>query len=318
MNMSQFHCAPRRIGRLALFPILVAFGQAPQDHPELCGRPGTSIRLPTGVTTASVPSEGHSELRIQGLASAIVFPGVMEEVQQVCPIPQSKMVVLGLANAALYNIDIVGLTDASLLDSFYGFSPIIAPNQRWLVRRKFYPAQSVSSEEYLLYDLTQDWAHNREPGVSRSDMDLVGKVIYPAVKGNEPFYNVNLPINETHTFRSASFYWAPDSRALAFADSVQGQLSLVLVSLDQSEIRASAYHISSSEACPAAQGTSSLMLSDTEVSLPVNGRREIRATFKTGGSPCHEILTLQSDEFTPAAPEIHAPPWGASRTPVEK
>jgi hypothetical protein len=129
-----------------------------------------------------------------------VFPGVMGKVEQVCSVFHNQLILFGLASPA-FNIEILKLPDGSLLDSFYGFDPLVAPNQRWLVRRKFYPAQAVTAEEYLIYDLSQDWAHNRSPGVGRDDMDVVGKVIYPAVKDNEPFYNVNLP--QSKRIRSA-------------------------------------------------------------------------------------------------------------------
>jgi hypothetical protein len=190
---------------IALCLGLLARGQAAQDRPELCGNPGASVPLPRGMIISSDQSDGRSELRVEGSPRLVVFPGVMGKVEQVCSVFHNKLILFGLASPALYNIEIVKLPDRSLLDSFYGFDPAIAPNQRWLVRRKFYPTQAVTSEEYLIYDLTQDWAHNRSPSVGRDDMDVVGKVIYPAVKDNEPLYNVNLPAEQTHTFRSDSF-----------------------------------------------------------------------------------------------------------------
>ncbi|HTU45087.1 MAG TPA: hypothetical protein VMF91_08500 [Bryobacteraceae bacterium] len=293
---------------LALSAGSIAFGQVAQDFPELCGRPGASIPVPPGVTIASDPSNSRSELRIRILDKAIVFPAVMETVQQACPIAGHELVVFGLATPALYNIEIVRLTDGSLRDSFYGFSPIIAPNQRWLVRRKFYPAQAVTSEEYVIYDLAQDWAHNREPGIARSDMDLVGKLIYPVVAGNWPFYSDHPPPSETHSFRSDSFYWAPDSGAVLFADSVEEHLSLVLVSLENDNFRAYLYRLTDSEACPGSAVTWPPTLSSAEVSLPINGRRGVHAAFRVGNSPCRETLTLQSDDFKAATPEVHVMP----------
>jgi hypothetical protein len=305
----------RRLLSLALSAGAMAFGQVEQKHPELCGRPGAAIPLPAGVSILSDPSNSRSELRIRALNKAVLFPAVMESVQQVCPIPGDELVVFGLATPALYNIEIIRLPDGSLGDSMYGFSPITAPNQRWLVRRKFYPAQATASEEYLIYDLTQDWTQNREPGIARSDMDLVGRLIYPVV-GNWPFYSDNPPPGKTHSFRSDSFYWAPDSRAVLFADSVEERLSLVLVAEDKERFSAFTYGLTDSEACAGGAIASPPMLSDAEISLPINSRREIRAAFRAGNSPCPETLTLQSDGFKPATPQVHALPDRRPSTPT--
>ncbi|MGI9072920.1 MAG: hypothetical protein ACR2JB_16795 [Bryobacteraceae bacterium] len=306
------------ISAIALGVSFLASAQVAQDHPELCGKPGTSIPLPPGLSIISDPSEGVAKLRVEGSTSAIMFPGILGEVQQVCRISQDKLIVFGLATPALYNIEIVRPRDGSLLDSFYGFNPVMAPNQHWLVRRKFYPAQATAAEEYLIYDLTQDWAHNRSSGVSRSDMDLVGKVIYPVVRGSEPYYSTNPPPQQAHIFRSDSFYWSPDSQALIFADSVMDKLSIVLVTIDQNETNAHVHSVSDAEACNASPGALPLMLSSAEISLPINEHREVRLTFKTGNSPCHKMLVLQSEDFTPARPEVHVAPHGKPSTPIDR
>jgi hypothetical protein len=315
--MDYPHCL-RRLQFAALCSIALASGQVAQDHPELCGRPGVSIPLPTGVSIVTDLSEFRSALHSETLNKTIDFPPIMERVQQVCPIPHDEVVVFGLGTPALYNIEIVGLTDGSLLDSFYGYSPVIAPSLYWLARRKFYPAHAPSSEEYMIYDLTKDWAHNREPGVSKSDMDLAGKVMYPAVAGDRPFYSDNLPISETHRFRSDAFYWSPDGQALLFADSVQEQLSLVLVLLEHDEIKAYDYRLTNAEACPGGGVAWEPTLSNADISLATNGHREIQASFKAGNSPCEGTLTLQSGDFRPATPEVHAPPHVRASTRVDR
>ena len=303
---------------IALCLGFLAMGQeGPEEH-GLCGNSGASAPLPTGLTITSDPSTARSELHVKASGHAIAFPGVTEEVQQVCRISQDKWIVFGVATPALYNIEIVRPSDGALLDSFYGFNPVISQNQHWLVRREFYPAQATAAEEYLIYDLTQDWAHNRSPGVSRSDMDLVGKVIYPVVRGGEPYYSTNPPPQEAHIFRSASFFWAPDSQALIFADSVLDKLSLVLATIDQNETKASVRPVSDAEACDAGPGGLPLTLSSAEISLPINEHREARLRFKTGNSPCHKTLILQSDEFTPAKPEVHLVPHRKPSVPIDK
>jgi hypothetical protein len=303
---------------LGLLVAASATAQIAQDRPELCGQSGAAIPVPAGVTAISDASRYRSELRIEDARKTVVLPGIMESVQQVCPLAGGELIVFGIASPALYNIAIVRLADGSLVDSFLGFEPVLAPNRRWLVRRKFYPAQAVTSEEYLLYDTTRDGAYNRSPGIGRDDADLVGTVIYPEVRGGEPFYNVNLPRTETHTFRSRSFYWAADSRAVVFADSVQGRLSMVLVSIGQTGTAAYVYPVSDSEACDASPDSPLIMLLTAEISPLVQGRREIRANFTVGQSPCRKTLTLQSSDFKAAIPEVHVMPHPAQSTPVGK
>jgi hypothetical protein len=303
---------------ITLYAGLLTHAQVTQDHPELCGRPGTSVPIPAGLTFSMDPSDFRTELHDHAANKTIPFPAIMQSIPQVCPVSSDEAVVFGLATPVLYNLELVRVSDGTLLDSFYGYTPLIAPNQRWLSRRKFYPAHAASSEEYLIYDLTQDWAYNREPGIQRSDMDLVGKVIYPAVAGDWPFYNVDLPNSQTHTFRSDSFYWAPDSNALIFADSVDDRLSLVLVTFEHDAIKAYTYGLNDSEACPGSTVTFPPTLSGGDVSVAVSGRREIHAGFRTGDSACKGTLTLQSGDFKPAAPEVHSAPWGVSKSPAPR
>jgi hypothetical protein len=136
-------------------------------------------------------------------------------------------------------------------------------------------------------------------------MDLVGKVIYPVVRGSEPYYSTNPPPQQAHIFRSDSFYWAPDSQALVFADSVADELSIVFVTIDQNETKAFVRSVSNAAACDAGPNAPYITLSTAEISLPVNGLREVRLRFKQGSSVCHKILVLQSDAFTPGRPEVH-------------
>ena len=60
---------------------------------------------------------------------------------------------------------------------------------------------------------------------------LTGRPVYPIPHDGVPFEFENQPPEMTHTFRSDAFYRAPDSSAVAFADSVMDKLSMVTVQI---------------------------------------------------------------------------------------
>ena len=62
---------------------------------------------------------------------------------------------------------------------------------------------------------------------------LTGRPVYPIPHDGVPFEFENQPPEMTHTFRSDAFYRAPDSSAVAFADSVMDKLSMVTVQISR-------------------------------------------------------------------------------------
>jgi hypothetical protein len=122
----------------------------------------------------------------------------------------------------------------SVVDTVFSYDPVLSPNGRWIVFRKFYPrsTERPASDEYLLYDFSVGPARNRAPGSSRDEDIDVGTSIYPAGWKNEFGDNVGAAEAQQHWHESA-FYWSPDSRSILFADRNQGKDVLVLISIDQ-------------------------------------------------------------------------------------
>jgi hypothetical protein len=58
-------------------------------------------------------SGGRSELHVEGSPGPVMFPGVMEKVQQVCSLFHDELVVFGLTSPALYDIAIVKLPSSA-------------------------------------------------------------------------------------------------------------------------------------------------------------------------------------------------------------
>jgi hypothetical protein len=197
------------------------------------------------------------------------------------------------------------------LDSFYAYNPAVSPDQHWLVFRDFYPPMSEVpwSEEYLIYDLRKDKAGNVSPNLTPYTSDITGRVVYPVVLNNTPFEHSALPDNQMHSFRSNSFYWSGDSRMVLFADSVQKDLSIVLLEIEGDRISAFKHQLLASQIC--AQG-SNADLGAVWVSLSdaVIGTNFMHLQFRSDDyGICKPLpLTLTQSDFKAAQPEVHIAP----------
>jgi hypothetical protein len=295
-----------------------ATAQILQNRPELCGLKAGTIPVPSGVTAAASASSFGSVLTITRSSgtSDIPFGG---HVEQVCPLAGNRLLALGQMIPGAYYTGILDLKTAKLVDGFESwFPPVISPDQRWLIMRAFYPAQSDApfSEEYLLYDLTKGRSQNTMPSVTQYTEEMRGRVVYPAVDRGIPFEHFNLPDKETHMARSTWFYWASDSSAVLFADSVQETLSAVLVRTDSEAPKTYIHAITPSEICEqgpegkiAGQNSAFLMLSDAEVSLKQGGDRLVVARFRStdeGACRTNQVI-LHEEDFKAAPLEVHPP-----------
>src|SRR5437588_3529574 len=82
-----------------------------------------------------------------------------------------------------------------------------------------------------------------------------GRVMYPRALNSAPFNLYGLPPDQVHQFHAESFYWAPDSKSVIFADEVQAQLSVVWVRIGpRDQLTAYIHPVSSaSEVCKSAK-----------------------------------------------------------------
>lgn len=228
----------KKIRFVFVFTLLLsgtAVGQLLQRRPDFCGAPGALVPLPRNVSAVSYPEKGYSDLSVREGAPPVRLD-MDEVIDQVCELPGNRIAVFGNSGAYGTNISIVDTQKAALVDTFLVYDPILSPNKRWLVYRKFFPRQTdlPPSDEYLLYDLSRSPAQNRpsEPfSLDRLDTD-VGTPIYPVGWKNEPGDNIGAPESQRHAHVSP-FFWSPDSRAVVFADMIQeGRPDVVLVMID--------------------------------------------------------------------------------------
>jgi len=307
-RINQLPCAP-----LVMAVALSGLGWAQPAPSTPCGPPG-SFEAPRGLSISIDKSSGRARYRLDSgkLHIERPFPGVMEEVVQSCRIPGGRILVFG-KEETFFNIEILDAANGKISDSLGGYTPALSPDKGWIVARKFYPLHGVNaSEEYLLYDLAKDREANRA-GIPPRDTDAFGRVIYPIVLNAEPYPNVWLSADQTHVFRSKSFYWEDNSAAFLFADSVEYKgLSLVLVYTKQAGQRAWVHSVAPEDVCTGPDAADvpiyTLTLSEARI-MELPGGLLVRASFSSTDPRCApRALELAPGEFTPAKLEVPGRP----------
>jgi hypothetical protein len=157
------------------------------------------------------------------------------------------------------------------------------------------------------YDLSRSPAQNRSPG-DRDPDDDVGTAIYPPGWKNEMGDVYDAPEDQMH-FSLSPFFWAPDSRAVVFADANQKQNFVVFIAFDESGgATASVYPFPASLECDdptaAANGQKAQPngLRSVEI-LPRQGAdRSMFIGFEADGC-IPKPVQLHSDSFKPARTE---------------
>ncbi len=297
---------------MAFCLLIPAFCQISQDHPELCGDKNRTVPVPADVSVlARYDTLPVVTLGASGSARRIELPdSYFDEIQEVCPSPDSKLVVFG-ASEGSYRIHIIDQSRAGVVDSFWAYDSLMSPDHRWIASRDFYPPRGEvpTSEEYLLYDLTVDGKANRHTSARGADVGwAVGWAMYPALPGGAPVDLGDIPESKRHEWRSKSFFWGPDSRSVVFAGSVGKNLSLVVVLVTSDKPQAYTHVVSTVEICDGAESDESYFtLENASVTSDSGAGPGVVASFNdSSGSACRpRQLNLNFDDFKPARVEVY-------------
>src|SRR5207248_8193347 len=65
-----------------------------------------------------------------------------------------------------------------------------------------------------------------------NDLQYVGRVVYPLGVTNRPGDNTGIPEVQAHMLASGTFFWSPSADDVAFGDTHQHRVSVILVHLD--------------------------------------------------------------------------------------
>jgi hypothetical protein len=124
--------------------------------------------------------------------------------------------------------------------------------------------------------------------------------MYPSTRNHIPFENHAVRPDQIHTFPGGSFYWAEDSKSVAFADRTDEGQKIVLVKVSEKDLITLVHDTSADEVCG--------VLSGATVAMPRYDAIEVQARFHAPDSTnCDKILTLHAQDFKPAKEEIFPP-----------
>jgi hypothetical protein len=290
--------------------VITCPAQVAQNHPELCGRPGASIPVPEGVrwqppdddllTSTLFLRNRDGETRI----NLEVWPSM----DQICAVSGDQLVLFGELNDN-YGINRIDRRTATIIDGFSGRDPMMSPDQHWLIRRPYrhFRSQRSDSEEYLLYDLTVSADKNITKGLTLFTQGLIGRPVYPIPHDGVPFEFEDQPPEMTHTFRSDAFHWAPDSSAVAFADSVMDKLSMVVVKVQPAGPSTLVLPVDVSGLCEPQVGDNADYPIPTVSGVDFGSSRTLIIQFAASTFCKSAQMSLRLDDFRAPRPEIHTP-----------
>lgn len=166
-------------------------------------------------------------------ATTVTLPAEVAQVNEIRKISEGRAVVLGMANGAVSEAIILDIEAGTISDHFLAYSPSLSPDGRYIAFVKFYPSHFVegTTDQYLLYNVTQNAAMNRQSPGAADDQTNVGLLLYPLNSQNADVRNTGVPETQTHHMAAQDFYWDSSSRRYVFADEQMGELKLVAVDI---------------------------------------------------------------------------------------
>jgi hypothetical protein len=264
--------------------------------------------LPGGTVFRTSEGFGELTLKLKDGTMKTADLGLASDVVQVCPIAGDRLLVFeSVLGGDGPHVTILSQIDGRELDRIGSRDPSVSPDQHWLVYRQFYaPRAPITTEAYMLYNLSTDRHANRAPELESKIPRPGGRQLYPVT--TDGFFRRDDEVLEPlHDFASESFYWSADSRFVAFADATDTSKKLVLAEVSDSGLTAYVHSLRAGEICPNTSGLGDTlwpaMLHNVEF-IPAQGTRpDVWATFS--GIRCNEPLRLHAQDFTRAEVEVH-------------
>jgi hypothetical protein len=314
----------KAVTALAVLHMAAACVRGATDSPPLCGG-RAAANPPQNITVTYDRADGTAFVRLDtGGTAKTVTMGAVDQVEALCRLPQNEVAIFGELTSgasAGHEVAIASLETGTVLDSWDAYTPVMSPDQRWIILRKFYPPQTslTISEQYLLYPL---WRLQRERFAFKAqdaEPPSGAAVVYPLGQTNTFMSNIGVPPTQVHVFRSKSFYWSEDSHAIVFADSVQDSLNAVLILINDVGTTTLIHALTSEDVCespsPAFLSRATLVEATVGRAGGPNGR-EIQLRFDSGSSGCTpKTISISSSVFQGPEPESHPPGKRKPSTP---
>jgi hypothetical protein len=286
-----------KAGALATMVVAAALAQIAQDKPELCGRP-EGVALPAGIGAWTDRSTGVSALTLSagGGSRTIRLPGVQQEIREICPAGEDRVVVFGEHDG--YSVYVVDVKRGTVVDSFLASSPTMSPDGHWVAFREFHPRQTefTPSEQYLLYDLTGDAKTNRH-GADAYTAEIAGWAVLPRGERGQPVNLLDVSAEARHEFRGRGFSWSANSRYFGFADQCGKDFRIVVAAAGSQPV-ARVSTLQPTEIC----GNGSTLLDQLRFSEGAGGPFPMIARLAGEGKCGESELTLTTESFRAESP----------------
>lgn len=113
--------------------------------------------------------------------ATVDLPFQFAQVNALAKGPSGKLVVVGMVTGSVWEVGIVDMTAARLIDKFMCYSPAVSPDGAYIAFIKMFGPHSARSpaDDVMLYDVALNPAANRPSGISLDDEINVGFELYP-------------------------------------------------------------------------------------------------------------------------------------------
>jgi hypothetical protein len=304
-----------------------ANSQLLQDHPQFCGTPDTAVPAPPEISVLISSFDNHLFIRGKEVNAPdnrnFGLPAIdlIESAQEICPLSTNRYALFGeLGRTGGTGVLILDAANATVVDLFRTYNPVLSPDKRWLAFREFYPPSDTQCEKYSLYNMQespeQNHGHIKFMGRKTGD---AGRRIFPVGMTQEDVFGK--PDEYCHSAEWGTLSWSADGKALAFGDALTGKegpdgespdpvISIILIMIGSDGSTSASIHPWSEAAiCPkCSSGGEHLRVKRIAVGPAQGNDRLVTISFDNvypGMRPPPGIkdLVLHSSDFKPAKPE---------------
>ena len=172
-------------------------------------------------------------IRTGTIDSVIPLPFQFYQVNTITQGPPGKLVIVGMSGGYIYEVGILDIPSARVVDRLTCYSPAVSPSGYYIAFTKFYgPHFTPSPEDHnLLYVVARSPSENRPSGIQITDDENVGYTMYPPGIGNRKGDNINAPLGVSHSI--SGYYIWKDAAEYLFDDTTASELSIVSVRIDK-------------------------------------------------------------------------------------
>lgn len=175
----------------------------------------------------------YLEIVKKGFAAiSVALPPELAQLTEVRPAYANRIVAIGLANSTVSVITVIDKREGVVIDSFWGYKPVISPDGRWIAFQEFFPAHfsDVIESSFRIYDISIGAKENRHGKHLISEKQFVGTVVYPLSSTAAEMKSGNSNRSIDHVLHS-TFHWWPNSKQYTFAINEGKALNLLVVKL---------------------------------------------------------------------------------------